>query len=542
MGFGDSKLTDRSFSLKSSTHEEAVLDQTDRMTLRKLLNEARVSPLSTEGDLDVEITGIQQDSRLVAPGDLFVCVKGLKSDGHQFAIQAIEKGAVAIISLMEVSLTEGLKAAVIVEDTSVILSALAGVIYGHPSKKLSVVGITGTNGKTTTSYLLQSLYEAMGLQVGLLGTIQYYIGGKNKLEADHTTPEALNLQNLMASMVQNGTEVCIMEVSSHGLVLGRCEDIEFDVAVFTNLTRDHMDFHKTEEEYRRAKGLLFAKMVDPERQRKVVNIDDPNVSYFVSQGNQDVPVVTFGMGDKSADVYPLAVKLSLVESEVLVRTPQGDVEISSRLLGRHNVYNILTAVAVGIAVGAPLEDIVRGIEAVDAVPGRCELIDEGQTFAVLVDYAHTPDAVARLLDTVRECGPKRIITVLGCGGDRDKGKRPIMAKIAADKSDVCIITSDNPRTEKPLDIIDDMLAGVGWSMEQYCKWEEDSSYPLLPNGHRLFCQEIRSKAIRAAVAMAEEGDAVVIAGKGHETYQIIGEIKGHFDDREECREALRLRK
>ncbi|KAG0583458.1 hypothetical protein KC19_3G137600 [Ceratodon purpureus] len=518
--------------------EEPLVEPTYRMTLGELLDEARVTPISVEGDLDVEITGIQHDSRHVIPGDLFVCVKGLKSDGHEFANQAIEKGAIAVISCTEVPPTEGVKAAVVVEDTNVILSGLAGAFYGHPSKSLAVVGITGTNGKTTTSYLIRSMYEAMGSQVGLLGTINYYINAKKKLEASHTTPDAVHLQKLMASMVHHGTDTCIMEVSSHAMVLERCKEVDFDVAVFTNLTRDHMDFHKTEDEYKEAKGKLFAKMVDPERHRKIVNIDDPHASYFVEQGNPDVPVVTFGMENKNADVYPLEVQLSLFETELLVRTPRGNIEISSGLLGRHNVYNILAAIAVGIAVEAPLEDIVRGIEEVDAVPGRCELIDEEQAFAVIVDYAHTPDALSRLLDTVRECGPRRIITVVGCGGDRDKGKRPMMAKIATDKSDICIFTSDNPRTEEPLDILDDMLAGVGWSMDEYCKMGEEDYYPPLPNGNRLFVYDIRTIAVRAGVAMGEEGDAVVIAGKGHETYQIVGDTKEYFDDREECREAL----
>ncbi|BBN15581.1 UDP-N-acetylmuramoyl-L-alanyl-D-glutamate--2,6-diaminopimelate ligase [Marchantia polymorpha subsp. ruderalis] len=509
-----------------------------KMTLAELLDEAKVTPLSVEGDLDVEITGIQHDSREISTGDMFVCCIGHSSDGHLYSSEAVERGASVLVVSKEVTLNKSVRALVIVEDTNSILSALAGAFYGHPSQKLSVIGLTGTNGKTTTSYLIRSMYEAMGLTTGLLGTIAYYINNRTKLDAPNTTPDAVYLQQLMAKMVSSGTEACVMEVSSHALTLDRCKEVDFDVAVFTNLTRDHMDFHKDEEEYRAAKGRLFAKMVDPEKHRKVVNIDDPNSSYFVAQGNPAVPVVTFGLENTDADVYPLEVQLSLFETELLVRTPKGNVEISSGLLGRHNVYNILAAVAVGVAVEAPLEHIVRGIEEVDAVPGRCELIDEEQAFAVIVDYAHTPDALSRLLDTVRECGARRIITVVGCGGDRDKGKRPIMAKIATDKSDVCIFTADNPRSEDPLDILDDMLAGVGWSMEEYLKWGESDYYPPLPNGNRLFVYDIRTIAVRAGVAMGEEGDAVVIAGKGHETYQIIGTEKEYFDDREECREAL----
>lgn len=454
--------------------EEELPEPTYRMILSELLDEARVTPISVEGDLDVEITGIQHDSREVNPGDVFVCCTGFSTDGHSFTAQAVERGATVIVATQDVSVSDAVKAVVIVENSNSILSALAGAFYTHPSQKLTVVGITGTNGKTTTSYLLRSMYECMGYKTGLLGTINYYITNAKKLEAPNTTPDAVYLQKLMASMVHHGSKVCVMEVSSHALALDRCKDVDFDVALFTNLTRDHLDFHKTLDEYKEAKGRLFAKMVDPTRHRKVVNIDDPHASYFTSLGSPDVPVVTFGQENSAADVFPLEIQLSLFETELLVRTPKGNVEISSGLLGRHNVYNILAAVATGIAVNAPLEEIVRGIEEVDAVPGRCELIDEEQAFAVVVDYAHTPDALSRLLDTIRECGPRRIITgigsvhvsvsfwtfllqlnliafclgvVIGCGGDRDRGKRPLMAKIATDKSEVTILTSDNPRTE-----------------------------------------------------------------------------------------------
>lgn len=534
---------DDSFELDLSEMELAstqVLEPEFRATLAELLDDAKVVPLSVDGDLDVEITGIQHDSREVNPRDLFICCTGMTTDGHLYLTEAVKRGAVAVIASKEITIDESInvKAMVMVEDGNAILASLAASFYGNPSQKLAVIGITGTNGKTTTSYLIKSMYETMGLKTGLLGTIAYYIHTDHVLEAHSTTPDAVYVQKLMAKMVHNGTEACVMEASSHALVLGRCDKVDFDIAVFTNLTRDHMDFHKTEEDYRAAKGRLFAKMVDPERQRKVVNIDDPNAPYFIAQGNPDVPVITFAMGNKNADVYALEVQLSLFETQVLIRTPKGNLEISSGLLGRHNVYNILAAVAVGIAVGAPLDDIVKGIEEVDAIPGRCELIDEEQAFAVIVDYAHTPDALARLLDTVRECGAQRVITVVGCGGDRDRGKRPMMAKIATDKSDICILTSDNPRTEDPLDILDDMLAGVGWTMQDYLRWGDDDYYPPLRNGHRLFVYDIRSIAIRAGVAMGEEGDAVVIAGKGHETYQIVGKEEEYFDDREECREAL----
>ncbi|TYH40784.1 hypothetical protein ES332_D12G271300v1 [Gossypium tomentosum] len=536
-------LLDPSFDLDLDSFGKSkvrIVEPKFKMSLAELLDESKVVPVSVYGDIEVEITGIQHDSRLVSAGDLFVCCVGRKTDGHLYLSEADKRGAVAVVASKEIDIedTLGCKALVIVEDTNSVLPALVASFYRHPSRNMAVIGITGTNGKTTMSYLIKGMYEAMGLRTGMLSTVAYYIHGDNKLESPNTTPDAVLVQNLMAKMLHNGTEAVVMEASSHGLALGRCNEVDFDIAVFTNLTRDHLDFHGTEEEYRDAKAKLFARMVDPERHRKVVNIDDPHAPFFVAQGNPEVPVVTFAMENKNADVHPLKFELSLFETQVLVNTPHGILEISSGLLGRHNIYNILASVAVGIAVGAPLEDIVRGIEEVDAVPGRCELIDEEQAFGVIVDYAHTPDALSRLLDSVRELGPKRIITVIGCPGESDRGKRPMMAKIATDKSEVTMLTSDNPKSEDPLDILDDMLAGVGWTMQDYLKYGENDYYPPLPNGHRLFLHDIRRVAVRCAVAMGEEGDMVVIAGKGHETYQIEGDKKEFFDDREECREAL----
>lgn len=404
-----------SFDLDFDSYGKAktrIVEPKFKMSLAELLDESKVVPVSVYGDLEIEITGIQHDSRLVCAGDLFICCIGRKTDGHLYLTEADKRGAVAVVASKEVDIEEtlGCKALVIVEDTNAVLPALAASFYRYPSKNMAVIGITGTNGKTTTSYLIKGMYEAMGLRTGMLSTVAYYIHGDNKLESPNTTPDAVLVQNLMAKMLHNGTEAVVMEASSHGLALGRCDEVDFDIAVFTNLTRDHLDFHGTEDEYRDAKAKLFSRMVDPERNRKVVNIDDPNAPFFIAQGNPDVPVVTFAMENKNADVHPLKFELSLFETQVLVNTPHGILEISSGLLGRHNIYNILAAVAVGIAVGAPLEDIVRGIEEVDAVPGRCELIDEEQAFGVIVDYAHTPDALSRLLDYVRELGPRRIIT------------------------------------------------------------------------------------------------------------------------------------
>lgn len=517
-----------------------IVEPKFRMTLAELLDESKVVPVSVSGDLEVEISGIQHDSRVVSSGDLFVCCVGKRTDGHLFLTEADKRGAVAVVASKEIDIegTLGCKALVIVEDTSLVLPALAASFYRYPSKNMAVIGITGTNGKTTSAYLIRSMYEAMGLRTGMLSSVAYYVHGDNKLESPSTIPDAVTVQNLMAKMLNNGTEAVVVEASSQGLASGRCNELDFDIAVFTNLTRDRSDFSGSEEEYRDSKAKLFARMVDPERHRKIVNIDDPNAAFFIGQGNPEVPVVTFSLENKNADVYSLKFKLSMFETQVLVNTPNGILEISSGLLGRHNIYNILAAVAVGIAVGAPLEDIVRGVEEVDSVPGRCELIDEEQAFGVIVDYANTPDAVSRLLDSVRELGAKRVITVVGCPGETDRGMRPLMTKIATDKSDVTLLTSVNCKNEDPLDILDDMLAGVGWTMQQYLKYGEEDYYPPLKNGHRLFLHDIRRVAVRCAVAMGEEGDVVVVTGKGHEPYQIEGDKKEFIDDRDECREAL----
>ncbi|KAH7422699.1 hypothetical protein KP509_12G021100 [Ceratopteris richardii] len=378
----------------------------------------------------------------------------------------------------------------------------------------------------------------MNLKTGLLGTIAHDIGSGSIISASNTTPDALSLQFYLASMLANNAKACVMEVSSHALAQGRCIALDFDLAVFTNLTRDHMDFHKTEERYKESKAILFAMMVDPLRHRKIVNADDPHAPYFLEQGNPSVPVLKFSLNNRDADVYASNVVLSLFKTQFIAHTNAGSMRITSNLLGKHNVYNILAAIAVGIAANIPLSVIAAGVEAVDVVPGRCEVLKQGQNFVVLVDYAHTPDALARLLDTVRDCGAERVITVIGCGGDRDKGKRPIMAKIAAEKSEICILTSDNPRTEDPWSIINEMLTGIGMTLEDHLEQDTRNGILMLDPAQRLIICEDRRKAIKLAISKGKEGDAVIVAGKGHENYQILGNRKEHFDDREECQRAL----
>ncbi|XP_020249795.1 uncharacterized protein LOC109827241 isoform X2 [Asparagus officinalis] len=524
----------------SSNSRSRIVEPKFEMSLSELIQKIGIGPVLIRGDPEVLVSGIKNDSREINPGDLFVCCAGYKTDGHLYIPEAIERGAVAVVATAHVNVGEklGSTALVLVEDTNLILSILAATFYQNPSKKLSVIGITGTNGKTTTSHLVKAILEASGTKTGMLGSVAYHVCGNHQLEAPNTTPDAVTAQKLMAKMVHNGTKATVMEVSSIGLAVGRCDEIDFDVAVFMNLTRDHHDFHKTEEEYRNCKAKLFRKMVNPLKHRKIVNIDDQNAPFFIAQGNPDVPVVTFGMENKEADVYPLKIELSLLKTWVAVKTPKGVLEISSNSIGRFNVYNILAAVSVGIAVGVPMEDIVRGIECMDGVPGRFELINEGQNFTVVVDYAHSPDSFFRLMDAARELGAQRIITVFGCAGETDKGKRPMLTKVATEKSEVVILTTGNPKSENQKEIFDDMLAGVGWTMNDYLQYGDNGRYPVLPNGHRLLLHDIRRVAIRAAIAMGKEGDIIFVLARGHESYQIRGDKKTYIDDREECREAL----
>uniref|UniRef100_A0A0D9XM62 Mur ligase central domain-containing protein n=1 Tax=Leersia perrieri TaxID=77586 RepID=A0A0D9XM62_9ORYZ len=493
-----------------------------RMTLAELLDESKLVPVAVTGDQDVALAGVQRDASLVAAGDLYVCVG---EEGLAGLTEADKRGAVAVVADQTVDIegTLACRALVIVDDITSALRVLPACLYRRPSKDMAVIGVAGTEGVTTTAHLVKAMYEAMGVRTGMVGVLGAYVFGNNKLDAQpNAAGDPIAVQRVMATMLYNGAEVAVLETATDGMSpSGVDSEIDYDIAVLTNVRHADGEAAMTYEEYMNSMASLFSRMVDPERHRKVVNIDDPSAPFFAAQGGQDVPVVTYSFENKKADVHTLKYQLSLFETEVLVQTPHGILEISSGLLGRDNIYNILASVAVGVAVGAPLEDIVKGIEEVDAIPGRCELIDEEQAFGVIVDNARTPEALSRLLDGVKELGPRRIVTVVGCCGEKERGKRPVMTKVAAEKSDVVMLTSDNPANEDPLDILDDMLAGVGWTMEEYLKYGANDYYPPLPNGHRIFLHDIRRVAVRAAVAMGEQGDVVEF-----------------FDDREECREAL----
>lgn len=382
-----------------------------RMTLAELLDESKLVPVAVTGDQDVALAGVQRDASLVAAGDLFVCVG---EDGLAGLTEADKRGAVAVVADQDLNIegTLACRALVIVDDILTALRVLPACLYSRPSMNMAIIGVTGTDGVTTTTHLVKAMYEAMGVRTGLVGVLGTYAFSSNKLDArPDASSDPIAAQKLMATMLHNGTEAVVLEKGTDGMPpSGVDSEIDYDIAVLTNVRHTDEENGMTYEEYMSRMASLFSRMVDPERHRKVVNIDDPSAPFFAAQGGHDVPVVTYSFENKKADVHTLKYQLSLFETEVLVQTPHGILEISSGLLGRDNIYSILATVAVGIAVGAPLEDIVRGIEEVDAIPGRCELIDEEQAFGVIVDHARTPEALSRLLDGVRELGPRRIVT------------------------------------------------------------------------------------------------------------------------------------
>ena len=503
------------------------------MKLAQLLNVLETATTLPREALDREVLHIAHDSRKVTPGSLFVAVRGFHSDGHEFVLQAAKQGAIAVIVEQENKDAAAIGAVqIIVKDSRRALALLADAFYGHPSQKLKLIGVTGTNGKTTTTYLVKAIIEAAGGTAGLIGTIDYRVGDR-VYPAPNTTPESLDLQRLLSEMTGVGVDTCVMEVSSHALALGRTTGCSFVAAAFTNLTQDHLDFHETMASYFEAKLLLF-KGLGPEA-HAVVNLDDGRAMEIIAA--TQAKVITTGFSDR-CDVHPgNEIRHGIFGLQLDVVTPQGTIRIDSPLVGRHNIYNILTAVGIGVALGFESGEIGRGIKAMKAVPGRMEKVIEGQSYGVIVDYAHTEDALMRLLEAVREIAENRIITVFGCGGDRDRNKRPKMGAAAAKGSDVVIVTSDNPRTEDPSLIIREIEAGMSSSGIKVptpgavnSNRAGKTPYLVIPDRH---------DAIAAAVNMAKPGDVVVLAGKGHEDYQIIGERKTHFDDREAAREEIR---
>ena len=468
------------------------------------------------GPQDVEIREIAYDSRRIKKDSLFVAIKGFRTDGHRFINEALLKGARAVVMKEKIPLGGGVTG-IRVPDTRKALALLADRFYHHPSRKIRLIGITGTNVKTTTSYLVEAILTVDKKRCGLLGTIAHKIGSKT-IPVQITTPESLDLQCMLASLVEKKIKYAVMEVTSHALELSRIEGVKFSIAVFTNLSIDHLDFHETMKNYLEAKTRLFTRL--PKKASTVINIDDPQSNYLKKR--TPCSILTYGI-EKKANIRAKKIDLSLKGSSFKVKTPGWELDIDLPLPGRHNIYNALAAIGVAFLLKIPPSAIKEGLERVENIPGRFEKIDEGQDFWVIVDYAHTDDALKKVLATCRELIKGRVILVFGCGGDRDRSKRPLMGEVAARYSDYTIITNDNPRSEEPLSIV----SGIEVGMKR-----GDGRYTIILD---------REEAIKKGIEEAGPEDMVLITGKGHETTQTIGTQVLPFDDREIVRKILRKR-
>lgn len=464
------------------------------------------------------IVSIENDNRKVQPGSLFICIKGYTVDGHDFAASAIENGAVAIIAEKKLEVDVPV---IVVKNTARAMAKLADYFYGQPTQHLRLIGITGTNGKTSVSHFIEKIFSNIGEKTGLIGTMYTKIG-EETFETKNTTPESLTLQKTFKQMVDKGVQTAVMEVSSHALHMGRVHGCDYDIAVFTNLTQDHLDYHKTMDEYKRAKGLLFCQLGNAFNHDRpkyaVLNGDDPASKEYAQSTAANV--VTYGI-DSDADIRAVDIIMNASGTQFKLVTPQGAFEISMKLVGKFSVYNVLASITAALVAGISIQDIISTVESFKGVPGRFEVVDAGQDFSVIVDYAHTPDSLENVLKTVKQFAKGNIFVVVGCGGDRDRTKRPLMAKIACQYATNPIFTSDNPRSEVPEEILKDMESGVVGQI-----------YESIVD---------RRKAIAYAIGKAKTGDVVLIAGKGHETYQQIGNTFFDFDDRLVAKEAIEAR-
>jgi UDP-N-acetylmuramoyl-L-alanyl-D-glutamate--2,6-diaminopimelate ligase len=475
------------------------------------------------GSKDIEILGISYNSREVRDGFLFAAIKGEKTDGHKYIGLALESGAKALL-VEEIPKSISNSVSIIqVEDTKSALAKISANFFRHPTKELTLVGVTGTNGKTTITYLLESIWKEMGKSAGVIGTVEYRFSGR-KIPSNMTTPESLDLMKLLRDMRDSGVECVVMEVSSHALDRKRVVCCHFDAAVFTNLTQDHLDYHGTVENYFNAKKKLFTEVLKASEKREkfsIINLDDPYGREIARDAGGKI--IYYSATSNCATVYAEKTDITHGGIWALLNTPWGKIEINSKLFGKHNLSNILAASATALSLGALPIAVERGISRVESVPGRLDRVENSLGITVLVDYAHTPDALKNVLIAVRPFTPRNLILVFGCGGDRDPIKRPIMGKIGRELSDVLIVTSDNPRTEPPERIIDQIEKGV------FEIGTNDKPYFRIPD---------RCHAIRKAIEIATEGDTVLIAGKGHENYQILGIEKIPFDDKEEAKIAI----
>ncbi len=491
------------------------------MKLRDLLLGAELTQPIEKADF--EITAVAYNTRQVTPGAIFFAIRGEKTDGNAFVFDAIERGACAIASelprpIAPRELPPGVQWIQVARARKALATAATN-FYGRPAEVLKLVGVTGTNGKTTTTYLIDSILRAAGYGTGLFGTIAYRTPRGSRV-ATNTTPESLDLQNFLAELREAGGTHAVLEASSHALAMDRVWGCPFAAAVFTNLTRDHLDFHKTFEDYFEAKRRLFAGTGAGPPAVGVVNSDDP---YGRRLAGLAARTLTYGL-ENGAEVAAKKFTLSFSGLEFTAHTPAGKLEVCSPLVGRINVYNILAAIGAGVALGIAREHIEAGIRQLESVPGRFERIDQGQPYLLVVDYAHTDDALRNLIATARELNSSgRIIILFGCGGDRDRAKRPLMGEVAGSMSDVVVLTSDNPRSEDPLRIINDVVVGLQKARARY------------------LVEPDRAKAVERALDEARPGDIVLLAGKGHETYQVLGDRTIDFDDREVARRSLRRR-
>ncbi len=475
------------------------------------------------GSENVRILGIAHDSNQVGSDFLFAAIKGETTDGHAFISQAVERGASALL----VETVDGIElrdiSVVVVDDCRSSLAQISSNFYNHPTKELKLVGITGTNGKTTTTYLLESILQTDNKNVGVIGTVEHRYQGA-KITSNMTTPESIDLMALLRDMRNSGVEYVVMEVSSHALDKKRVQGCHFDTAVFTNLSQDHLDYHKTLDNYFKAKKSFFAEVLKKSVKRpisSVINVDDPYGRKLIkgSPGN----LISYSLEDRHAQVFADEIELTNEGIVSKVRTPWGNIDIRSKLLGRHNLSNILAATASALSLGLSPDSIEKGVSSLSSIPGRLERVDNHLGITVLVDYAHTPDALKNVLQVARPLTKGRLILVFGCGGDRDPMKRPMMGRIGRKLSDILIVTSDNPRTEPPEKIIEDIEIGV---------------FEGAFTGKTYFRIVDRRSAIEKAIEIAGEGDTVLIAGKGHENYQIFGKVKSPFDDREVAKSKI----
>jgi UDP-N-acetylmuramoyl-L-alanyl-D-glutamate--2,6-diaminopimelate ligase len=500
------------------------------MKLSELLH--AITPITVSSQADPEIDGLYYDSRQVRPGGLFFALRGVSSDGHHFIPVALAAGAAAVVVEDPTAAPAGVPA-VQVADSRLAMTLMAAAFYGEPTAQVPLVGITGTNGKTTTSYLVEGVLEAACLPAAVMGTISYRFRDE-AVEASHTTPESVDLQRLLRQLVDRGARSVVMEVSSHALDQRRVDGCRFRVGVFTNLTRDHLDYHRDMDSYLASKLRLFRELLPRTAgSRAVINLDDAYGPAVTAAAG--CPTVTYGLAP-DAMVTARDISCTVTGITATVVTPLGEFPLVSQLMGQFNLANLLAATAVGVALDLPLAAIRAGLASHRPVPGRLERVANDRGLAILVDYAHTGDALENVLRTLAEIRSGRLITVFGCGGDRDRGKRPVMGEAAVRYSDLAVVTSDNPRTEEPAAIIAEVRAGiVPTGSREFAPAELTTDFA----GSGFVTVIDRREAIRLAVRVARPGDIVLLAGKGHEDYQIVGTVKHHFDDREEAAAACR---